>query len=268
MENADVAHASEKLQQLKSEYQVEVLQDWGMDSDGKWQKGNWTKDELDRLRRSISLLAGIMKGANHFVENLGGVTVKKDDIGPHGGDAQAHLVRFNSNGSFSAWTVVHEFSHAWDANFDWKLSVALEKYTGGSTRPWLSWLKKLIGLSDSRFFKQENKPGKRGRKPGCNAAGYFYGDKPSGSNWRFNRLEDFAESVAMYVGWARNNDLSNWAEARIKRYLLENGAHDKNFGTDYWAYYAKFFYPDGGDYTKTKRWRFVEELVKGRIQIR
>ncbi|HKY54428.1 MAG TPA: hypothetical protein VJM08_08990, partial [Anaerolineales bacterium] len=97
--------------------------------------------------------------------------------------------------------------------------------------------------------------------------GYFYGDKPSGSNWKFNRLEDFAESVAMYVGWARNNDLSTWAEARVKRYLLENGANDKDFGTDYWAYYAKFFYPDNGDYTKTKRWKFVEELVKGRIKI-
>ena len=267
MQNADVAHASEKLMQLKTDYHVEVIPDWGTDADGRWQPGSWSKDEIDRLYQSVGLLAAIMKGPKQFVENLGGVTVKKDDIGLHGGDAQAHLVRLNSKTSFSAWTVIHEFAHAWDANFDWKLSLALEKYTGGFTRPWLSWLKKLIGLSDSRFFKQENKPGKRGRKPGCNAAGYFYGGKPSGSNWRFNRLEDFAESVAMYVGWARNNDLSNWAEARVKRYLLENGAHDKNFGTDYWAYYAKFFYPDRGDYTKTKRWKFVEELVKGRIHI-
>ena len=267
MEKKDVQYASEKLMQLRSEYNVEVVADWGGDADGRWQPGNWSKDELDRLHHSIGLLAAIMKGPNHFIENLGGVTVKKVDIGPHGGDAQAHLVRFNSNGSFSAWTVVHELAHAWDANFGWKLSVALEKYTGGSTRPLLSWLKKLIGNSDTKFFKQENKPGRRGRKPGCNAAGYFYGDKPSGSNWKFNRLEDFAESVAMYVGWGRSNDLSNWAEARIKRYLLKDGDSDKSFGKDYWTYYAKFFYPERGDYTKTKRWKFVEELVKGRIKI-
>lgn len=267
MENADVSYASEKLMQFESEYQVQVVADWGVDPNGTWQKGNWSKDELDKLYRSIGLLAGIMKGGKHFIENLGGVTVKKQDIGLHGGEAQAHLVKLNSKGSFSAWTVVHEFAHAWDANHSWKLSVALENYTGGATRPFLSWLMKLVGLSDSKFFTQENKPGKRGRKPGCNAAGYFYGDKPSGSNWKFNRLEDFAESVAMYVGWARSNDLSNWAEARIKRYLLENGATDKNFGKDQWTYYAKYFYPDGGDYTKTKRWKFVEELVKGRIKI-
>ena len=267
MENADVSYASEKLMHLQSEYHVEVVADWGVDPDGKWQKGNWSKDDLDRLYRSVGLLAGIMKGGKQFIENLGGVTVKKEDIGMHGGEAMAHLVRFNSNGSFSAWTVVHEFAHAWDANHGWKLSRALEKYTGGSTRPLLSWLKKLIGLSDSKFFTQENKPGRRGRKPGCNAAGYFYGDKPSGSNWKFNRLEDFAESVAMYVGWGRNNDLSNWAEARIKRYLLQDGDSDKSFGKDYWTYYAKFFYPENGDYTKTLRWKFVEELVKGRIKI-
>lgn len=267
MENSDVAYASERLMQLKSEYHVDVIADWGMGSDGHWYKGTWSKDELDRLQRAIGLLAGIMKGANHFVENLGGVTVVKEDIGVHGGQAQAHLVKFNSKSSFSPWTVVHEFAHAWDANYDWKLSRALEKYTGGSTRPLLSWLKKLIGNSDTRFFKQENKPGRRGRKPGCNAAGYFYGDKPSGSNWKFNRLEDFAESVAMYVGWGRSNDLSNWAEARIKRYLLKDGDSDKSFGKDYWTYYAKFFFPERGDYTKTKRWKFVEELVKGRIKI-
>lgn len=267
MENSDVSYASEKLMQLQTEYQVDVAADWGEDSDGAWQMGSWSKEELDKLSRSIGLLAGIMKGHNQFIKNLGGVTVKKEDIGMHGGEALAHLVRLNSKGSFSAWTVVHEFAHAWDANYSWKLSTALEKYTGGSTRPLLSWFQKLFGLSDSKFFTAENKSGRRGRKPGCNAAGYFYGDKPSGSNWKFNRREDFAESVAMFIGWGRSNDLSNWAEARIKRYLLENGASDKTFGVDQWAYYAKYFYPEGGDYTKTKRWKFVEELVKGRIEI-
>ena len=267
MENSDLQYAAEKLAHLQSEYRVAVIADWGEGSDGSWQKGNWTIDELDRLSNSISLLASLMGGRDKFVKNLDGVTVKKTDIGSHGGEALAHHVKLSASGSFSAWTVVHEFSHAWDANHSWKLSAALEKYTGGSTKPFLAFLKKLIGLSDSRLFAEENKPGRHGRKPGCNAAGYFYGDKPSGSNWKFNRLEDFAESVAMYVGWGRSNDLSNWAEARIKRYLLENKARDKNFGVDYWTFYSKYFYPERGDYTKTLRWKFVEELVKGRIEV-
>jgi hypothetical protein len=267
MENSEVQYATEKLMQLQDEYHVEVIADWGADADGTWKNGNWSRDELDRLYRSIGLLAGIMGRREKFIQNLGGVTVQKADMGSHGGEALAHHVHLSTKGSFTAWTVVHEFAHAWDANHDWKLSVALEKYTGGATRPLLSWVKKLVGLSDTKFFAAEDRSGRRGRKPGCNAAGYFYGDKPSGSNWKFNRVEDFAESVAMYVGWGRSNDLSNWAEARIKRYLLENGATDKKFGRDYWTHYAKYFYPQGGDYTKTKRWKFVEELVKGRIKV-
>jgi hypothetical protein len=31
--------------------------------------------------------------------------------------------------------------------------------------------------------------------------------------------------------------------------------------------YAKRFYPDNGDYTKTKRWQFVDDLVNGRITV-
>src|ERR1044071_9567896 len=252
MEKADVQYAQAKLAQLKANYQVNVLDDWG-DSDREWQPGMWTKAELDRLHTSIVLLANSMGGAEKFVRNVGGATVKKADIGTHGGEALAHQVSFSTKASFSAWTVVHEFAHSWDANYGWKLSRLLEQYTGGYTSPILSYLKQLVGLSDSAFLSPEQKPGRYGRRPGCNRAGYFYGDRPSGSNWNFNRLEDFAESVAMYVGWGRNNDLSDWAEARIKRYLLENGATDKNFGVDNWKDYAKYFYPEGGDYTKTKR---------------
>ena len=76
---------------------------------------------------------------------------------------------------------------------------------------------------DAGLNGAENKPGFYGRKPGVNAYGYFYGDKPSGSNWNLNRKEDFAEFVAMYCGWGRNNPLSRTAHGRIERYLLPNG---------------------------------------------
>jgi len=266
MERSEAQYAQAKLAQLKGQYQVDVLADWG-DGDREWKPGLWTRSELDKLHDSIALLANAMGETANFIRNLGGVTVKKSDIGTHGGEAIRHQVSLSTKGSFSAWTVVHEFAHAWDANYGWNLSRQLEKYTGGYTNPLLSYLKQLAGLSDSAFLKPENKPGRYGRRPGCNRAGYFYGDKPSGSNWAFNRIEDFAESVAMYMGWGKDNDLSSWAEARIKRYLLANGVSDKNFGVDNWADYAKLFYPDNGDYTKTKRWQFVDDLVNGRISM-
>ena len=264
MERSDVQYAQGRLAQLKGQYQVDVLADWG-DGDGEWKPGLWTRVELDRLHDSIALIANVMGETANFIRNIGGVTVKKSDIGTHGGEALAHKVSLSTKGSFSAWTVVHEFAHAWDANHGWQLSRLLEKYTGGFTNPWLGFAKRALGTADSGLNDQEDKPGRRGRKPGCNKAGYFYGDKPSGSNWAFNRVEDFAESVAMYIGWGKNNDLSNWAEARIKRYLLPNGTSDKNFGLDNWTDYAQYFYPENGDYTRTKRWQFVDDLVNGRV---
>jgi hypothetical protein len=99
--------------------------------------------------------------------------------------------------------------------------------------------------------------------PGCNAAGYFYGDKPSGSNWQFDRREDFAESVVMYCGWGNNNELSKTAHGRIERYLLSNGRKDPIYRiADHWSDYAHWFYPPQGDYTQTKRWAFVHQLMR------
>jgi len=270
MEHSEFQKAIEKLAQLQAEYHVDILTDWGYenpDGSGTWRQGTWSISELDKLHNTLNILVNTMGGADRFIQNLGGVTVKKSNIGSHGGEALGHRVSLSTKGTFSAWTVVHEMAHAWDANYKWKLSVALERYTGGFTNRTLSKIKRFFGLWDAGHHGDEDKPGRHGRLRGCNAAGYFYGDKPSGSNWDFNRKEDFAESVAMYLGWQRNNDLSAWAEARIKRYLLENGVKDKNFGVDNWADYTKYFYPEDGDYTKTKRWIFVDELMHGKIEV-
>jgi hypothetical protein len=266
MEQSDSQYAQVKLAQLRANYQVDVVSDWG-EGEAEWKTGTWTKDELDRLHNQIALMAGFMGGNEKFVRHLGGVDVRKADIGTHGGEALAHRVSFSIKGSFSAWTVVHEFAHAWDANYKWKLSRLLEKYTGGFTNPALSLIRRLVRLSDSGFLSPEKMPGRYGRWPGCNRAGYFYGDKPSGSNWSFNRLEDFAESVAMYMGWERGTDLSQHARNRVIRYQLKNGEKDPFNVIDNWMDYAKRFYPENGDYTKTKRWRFVDDLVNGRIVV-
>jgi hypothetical protein len=262
----DSQYAEEKLAALKSMFQVEIQKDWGGEA-ASWQAGSWSREELDRLFTTLMCFAECMGGGNKIGECTGGVTIFRREMGTHGGEADAHQVSFPVKETFSAWTVVHEFAHTWDANYGWKLSRRLEAYTGGYTSPPLSFLKKLLGQSDCGLWNEENKPGRRGRKPGCNAAGYFYGDQPSGSDWRFNRVEDFAESVTMYVAWERGNALSEWARSRIDRYLLADGQASKNFGVDNWTSYRKYFYPENGDYTRTKRWQFVDDLVKGRIKI-
>jgi hypothetical protein len=267
MEQSDSQYAQAKLAQLKADYQVDVVADWG-DADGQWTTGTWSKAELDKLHTAIDLIVDAMAGKEAFIRQLGGVTVRKSDIGSHGGEALAHRVSLSMKGSFSSWTVVHEFAHAWDANYGWRLSRLLEKYTGGFTNLPLSLVRRFVRLADSGFLNPEKVPGRYGRWPGCNRAGYFYGDRPSGSNWSFNRLEDFAESVAMYIGWERNNDLSQHARNRIIRYQLKNGDKDPFNIIDNWMDYAKRFYPDNGDYTKTKRWQFVDDLVHGRVEVR
>ena len=266
MERSDSQYAQEKLVKLKTDYQVEVVADWG-DGEGQWTPGTWSKAELDRLHSAIDLMVDAMGGKEKFIEQLGGVTVRKADIGAHGGEALDHRVSLSVKGSFTSWTVVHEFAHAWDANYGWRLSRLLEKYTGGFTNPILSGILKGAGLSDTERFRPGKTPGRYGRRPGCNRAGYFYGDRPSGSNWSFNRIEDFAESVAMYIGWDRNNDLSQHARNRVIRYQLKDGDKDPFNVIDNWMEYAKRFYPDNGDYTKTKRWQFVDDLVNGKIEI-
>jgi hypothetical protein len=225
------------------------------------QKENWLSNELDDLHHAVSLLAGVMGG--NFTRLIGEVSIERVDIGTKLGLAYKDKIQFSAKSPVSAWSVIHEFAHVWDAQHGWTLSAELEKFTGGYTNPILSAAKKLTtGGWDAGLGGAESQPGHYGRKPGVNQAGYFYGDKPSGSNWNFNRVEDFAESVAMYCGWGRDNVLSRTAHGRIERYLLPNGSKDPIYGiAENWSDYAQYFYPDGGDYTKTKRWEFVDGLV-------
>jgi hypothetical protein len=266
MNVSDTQYAGEKLALLESMFKVAVQKDWGDDT-GSWQAGVWSREDLDKLHSTLLCFAECIGGVDKVGECTGGVKVFREDLGTHGGEANVHRVSFSIKQPFSSWTVVHEFAHAWDANYGWKLSRLLETYTGGHTSRITGLLTRLIGTPDSGLSSSEDKPGRRGRKPGCNAAGYFYGDTPSGSNWMFNRIEDFAESVAMYVAWERGNDLSSWAKARVDRYLLADGATAKYFGVDNWAYYKPYFYPENGNYKRTKRWQFMDDLVNGKIKV-
>jgi hypothetical protein len=224
---------------------------------------NWRARDLELLHTSITLFADALGGNENFKRQLGEVLIERTDTGTSLGLAYRGRIKLSEKTQFSAWSVVHELAHVWDAKNQWELSLALEKFTGGYTNPLLSKIKKwLPGQWDAGLRGSENKAGYYGRKPGVNAYGYFYGDQPSGANWRFNRKEDFAESVAMYCGWERGNLLSKTAHGRIERYLLPNGTKDPIYGVaDNWADYASYFYPKSGDYAKTKRWKFIDDLV-------
>jgi hypothetical protein len=249
------------MEQIKTEFVACLHTDFQIKlSEG----GNWQVEDLELLSATIALLAEVMGGNEAFKRQLGEVLVERTDTGTSLGLAYKDRIKLSEKSQLSAWSVIHEFAHVWDAKNQWKLSLALEKSTGGFTNLFLSSMKKrLPGQWDAGLHGAENKPGYYGRKPGVNAFGYFYGDMPSGANWRFNRVEDFAESIAMYCGWGRNNPLSKTAYGRIERYLLPNGAIDSLYGiADNWSDYAYYFYPNDGDYTKTKRWKFVDELIK------
>ena len=234
------------------------------------QESDWSSRELDALYKSIALLASIMGGRSKFTKQIGDVVIERTDTGTHLGLAYHDRIQLSAKAPFSSWSVIHELAHVWDAKHDWKLSLALQKYTKGFTNRFLSGLKRYFMPAqwDAGAGDAANQPGGYGRKPGCNLAGYFYGDRPSGSNWSFNRKEDFAESVVMYCGWGRKNELSKTAHGRIERYLLPNGKKDSIYHVaDNWSDYAEYFYPEKGDYTKTKRWRFVRDLIKNKIEI-
>ena len=245
------------ITRLHADFQIKVMEN-----------GNWHARDLELLRASIALFAEAMDGNENFKRQLGEILIERTDTEISLGLAYKDRIKLSEKKQFSAWSVIHELAHVWDVKNQWELSLALEKFTSGYTNPFLSKIKKRIPSQwDAGSHGAENKPGYYGRKPGVNTYGYFYGDTPSGANWRFNRKEDFAESVAMYCGWRRSNLLSKTAHGRIERYLLPNGTKDPIYGiADNWSDYARYFYPEGGDYTKTKRWKFIDELINQRNQ--
>jgi len=228
------------------------------------QEDLWSAEELDKLFHTLLLFAGVLGGEEALIHRIGGVRIERADIGSHLGLAYRDRIELSVRDPLTAWSVVHELAHVCDARQGWSLSLRLQAETGGFTSRLYSFITRFIpGRWDAGWRGSEQTPGRHGRKPGCNASGYFYGDKPSGSNWRFNRKEDFAESMVMYCGWGRDNELSRTAHGRIERYLLPNGTRDPVYGIlDNWSDYARYFHPPQGDYTKTLRWQFIDTILR------
>ena len=235
---ADSQQADQIAQDLKETYLMDVVKDWGEGTEAdpqEWSGGEWSLEELHTLQKGVADLASAMGGPDKFIQNIGSITISQVEM-KYRGLASVHGIKFTAAEiSIDPWTVVHELAHVWDANAGWGLSRALESYTGGRTNLVAMVLQRVRGECDEKH-----------RMPGCNRFGYFYGDvPPAGSDQNFNRKEDFAESVTAYVYPAL-------VQGRVDRFKDDDSYRDQ-------LYYS--------DYTQTRRWAFVDGLIKGTIPV-
>ncbi len=208
-ESGDAANI---VMDLVTNYQIGVVIDWGYISEEngqyfalsinpspewigvlsqygcwKWITGEWSLEELIELQDGVHRLAKEMKGK--FVSNMPtGFKITQKDLENPGEFDRPNTIILDSYSTnpkdFDHWTVVHEFAHAWDYNYNWSLSDGLMAFTGGLINPRIP----PKGCDEQNW------------RPGCNLAGYFYGGVPAkGSDVNFNKKEDFAESVAAYI---------------------------------------------------------------------
>jgi hypothetical protein len=137
-------------------------------------EANWLADDLELLYSSITLLADVMGGRENFTRLLGEVLIERTDVGSKLALAYKDKIQLSATGQLSAWSVIHELAHVWDAKNGWKLSLKLEEFTGGMTDPKLSEKKKGIPEEwDAGLNGAESKPGFYDRKPGVNALRIF-----------------------------------------------------------------------------------------------
>ena len=218
-----------------------VKQEWSSQL-GLTIQSHFTIDETSTILKVADRLAQEMGGSKIFRQELGPVQIIKDDTIKAGGLGEKGKVTLKTG--FSEWTVAHELAHAWDANHDWKLSAELERATGGYT------------LSELPYHFNEycarNDP--YNELPGCNKALYFYGNvPPKTSDNNFNRLEDFAESVAAYL-------YPEQAKAVIKDQLARYELKFKRMRrSDLYLLYHLHLYYD--DFRSTPRGQYIASLM-------
>ncbi len=90
-------------------------------------------DDLELLHSSIALFAGVMGGSENFRRQLGEVLIERTDVGSKLALAYKDKIQLSGTSQLSAWSVIHELAHVWDAKNGWQLSRDLEKFTGGTT---------------------------------------------------------------------------------------------------------------------------------------
>lgn len=152
---------------------------------------DWILEELKTIYQTALDIATAIGGIDLIYQLFGEVIFEKIDMKnpKDGATGSAHHVYLSKNRTdWNKWSIVHELGHGLDELWDYLPSYSLEDVTKGKTN-WVMGVIYRIGLSSCEEVQ-----------PGCNTAGYYYGDiPPKGSNDRFNRREDFAESFAAFV---------------------------------------------------------------------
>ena len=216
-----------------------------------WNSGKWSLNELYIILGAVQNLDKAMN--NRMNELIGEVSITKNSKACGRGCTKGNNIELIDNGllpplapssknslidyyivensnkiNFDQWSVVHELGHAWDnKNFGF-LHIQLVQWTNGGWGPG----------NDCKISTA---------LPGCNKSLYDYGDVPAkGSDAYFNAREDFAESVAAYV-------FPSYAQAIV----------EKNYGPNSEATLEEQSYLYYLDYTKTKRWGYINGLIYG-----
>ena len=162
-------HALEMSARLRDEFQIKIEQ-----------VENWRDDEWDQLDNHIQILADAFGDRENFIRRLGEVTLERTATGGSLGLAYRDRIKLSVDTSFSAWTIVHELAHVWDAKNDWKFSVALENFTGGYTNKKLSALKRFIPTSrDAGKLGPQKKPGVMEENRAATPQGIFMVTNPA-----------------------------------------------------------------------------------------
>jgi len=251
------AEEANKIIQYLTIVDVYVNVDWGKKLDywfndpadtGKfdcgWNPGRWSLNELKIVKGAAQNLSSAL---NHQMSNfIGRVSITKTPYAcGRGCTTPGHIKLIDNNllpsnspnnGNLSDYKVMVPMTKI---NFDqWtvvhELGHAWDFNKNGSLHT------KLVWHTGGSWGTNSNCDADH-RLPGCNTAGYFYGGIPAkGSDNYFNPQEDFAESVAAYV-------FPTYAQDQVQKY----------YGTEKEKYLWYL------DFTKTKRWAFIDNLVSG-----
>jgi hypothetical protein len=256
------------LEKLRS-FGVAVWKDWGdyvsmstIDPISTircgWVKGRWTLNELEMVKFAIKNADERMKG--QFNSLIKPVEIIKDNKSPCGSgedfwrgctSSLGNKIWLKDNGkpspvmwqkiivdsrkkNFDVFSITHEIGHAWDQQNRQRLSAGLMDYTGGRYLP--------SGPRGPSPLKCDAGH----KKPGCNAARYFYKGTPLyGAGDTFNAQEDFANSFAVYVF---PNETQH--EVQKKYSNLQNALHD-------------YLYWELSDLHKMPRWLYIDHQING-----
>jgi RHS repeat-associated protein len=249
---------------LREDYGVNVIADWGYTDEiwdlgrssmrgsivadlfpesckHEWYPGLWTMPDLNIITLAVYKMQSKMGGIGNFLKGRPSVDIRlsKNACGKgctlpfigisflyQGKTTEKILFEeydkaINLDLDFDKWSVVHEFGHWWDLSNFGMYSLGLEEVTGG----YITWPWKRSNCDTTL--------------PGCNAMGYYYKGKPAkGSDYKFNPLEDFAESYAAYF---YPDDAKKWVDLNFEQALQYS------------------------DYRNTKRWYYINYLITGEM---